>query len=134
VVVEVYKRPRKRTLAPLGAVIVTILLTAGILYLILTWSEGTPGFGPIRAYYESAAGGSMPKSVVNRLEFGGCHDTGVTLHDGSKVYECKLSDGPRPFHACFVFDIDGAGVIDGGPGLLCGAVVYNRATDSFVQR
>ena len=133
-VVEVHERPKKRTLGRLGAVIVAGLIGAAIVYFVFTGGGGKPGMGAIRAYYQSAAGGEMPESVVKRLEFRGCHETGVITHDGFPVQACDLRDGNRTYSPCFVFDVDGTEVIEAGQDLDCGTLAYDRTTDRFMYR
>src|SRR4051812_38974958 len=67
VAIDVYDKPRKRTLGPIGGVILVAIIGAVVLAIILRGNPPKPGIGPIRAYYRSAAGGSVPSTVVNRL-------------------------------------------------------------------
>jgi hypothetical protein len=130
----------KHDIGPLGALILVVLLGAGIMYAFLHGrSMSPPSHKRLAAYYESAAGGSIPAAAFDRLTFEGCRDTKTTAGE-AKVYRCRLGEGGRTYSPCFIYGGDSGNVLIGTTAtfevnhrdLGCGLLTYIRRTNRFV--
>ena len=121
---------RKWDLAPIGAVLVVVLLAAG-LFLALTSSGGRSNQDKVRAFFMSSEGGSATNADARRIEVSTCQPTGETVRS-ALVISCAVSHGAQTFRACYVWQ--GDKLIAGGnrPIGNCLPVLWDRRSRSLL--
>jgi hypothetical protein len=121
---------RKWDLAPLGAILVVVLLAAG-LYASVTLGGDKSKEAKVRAYFMSSEGGHATKEEARRIEVSTCQPTGDQVR-GQLVISCAVSFGSRTFTACYAWD--GDRLIAGGsqPVATCLPVLWDERTHSLV--
>ena len=121
---------RKWDLAPLGAVLVVVLLAAGF-WATLTLGGAKSDQEKVRAYFMSSEGGSATEEEARRLEVSTCQPTGQTVRN-SLVISCAVSFGNQIFTGCYVWD--GDKLIAGGsqPIGTCMPIMWDKRTQSLL--
>jgi hypothetical protein len=121
---------RKWDLAPLGAVLVVIVLTAGFFAILIAGHEKSYQ-DKVRAYFMSSEGGSATKAEARRIEVSTCQPTGDAVRN-SMVISCAVSVGSQTFTGCYVWD--GDKLIAGGsePVGNCMPIVWDERTHSLL--
>jgi hypothetical protein len=129
-------------LGPPSTLIVVVLIASGIGYALFGRADAhaaPPSRLALATYYQSPAGGAIPRSAFDRLTFGSCRDT-KTGAAGGRVFQCRLTDGYRSYSPCFAYN----GKTGSGPigttamfavnhrDLGCGRLTYNNDTGEFV--
>jgi hypothetical protein len=95
---------RKWDLAPLGAVLVVVLLAAG-LYATIALGGHKSDEEKVRAYFMSSEGGSATKDEARRIEVSTCLPTGAEVRN-SIVISCAVTFGSLTFRGCYVWHGD----------------------------
>jgi hypothetical protein len=93
---------RKWNLAPLGAVLVVVVLGAGFLTMVATGGEPDPE-ELIRKYFASPAGGGASPEQARRISVSNCVGTGRTAY-GEVEYRCTVVFGDKSYTACFAWN------------------------------
>jgi hypothetical protein len=121
---------RKWDLAPLGAVLVVVLLATGA-YVTLISSAEKSYPDKVRAYFMSNEGGSATKSEARRIDVSICQPTGEAVRN-ELVISCAVSFRNRTFTGCYVWE--GNKLIAGGSQPLAGCepILWDRRTHSLL--
>jgi hypothetical protein len=90
---------RKWNLAPLGAVLVVVLLSAGVITMLATGGEQRDE-SLVRKYFASAAGGGAPAEQARRIEVNDCRRLDRIVRN-EFVYECSIVFAGRDYSGCF---------------------------------
>jgi hypothetical protein len=99
-----FRALRGYDLAPIGAILVVVILAAGI-YLVLT-NDGERSYPEkVRAYFMSSAGGSATKDEARRIEVSTCLPTGSEVGN-ALVISCSVSFGSQSLTSCYAWDGD----------------------------
>jgi hypothetical protein len=123
---------RKWDLAPLGAVLVVVLLAAGI-YLTLATGGEKPYEEKVRAFFESSAGGKATHEQARLISVSDCRPRGDTIRNALLIW-CSVSAGDQAaFVGCFAWD--GDHLVGGGvePISGCDALTWDRRTRSLIS-
>jgi hypothetical protein len=93
---------RAWTLAPIGLVLVVVLLVAGVVTMLATGGEPSDE-ALVRKYFATATGGGAPKEQARRIEVSDCRRLN-TIARNEFVYECNVTFGGRGHTGCFALD------------------------------
>jgi hypothetical protein len=121
---------RKWDLAPLGAVLVVVVLAGGFLATItLGGDKSYPD--KVRAYFRSSEGGQATKDEARRIEVSTCQPTGEAVRN-ALVISCAVSFGSRTFTGCYAWD--GDELVAGGnqPVGNCLPILWDERTHSLL--
>lgn len=128
---------RKWNLAPLGAVLVVVLLGAGAVAFIAT------GGGPsvekqIQRYFSSTAGGGARAEQARLIEVNGCHPTYNKVRD-EFVDECSLVFRGEGYTGCFLWNDEGDHIVLGSRQLAslvpgCDRLFWDASAGMLVTR
>ena len=125
---------RTYDLAPLGAILVVVILAAGI-YLTLT-SNGEKSYqDKVRAYFMSSEGGSATKADARRIEVSTCQPTGDTVRN-TLLISCAVSVGNQSFTGCYAWDGDklvGGGNRQPVVDYYCAPLLWDRRKHALVS-
>jgi hypothetical protein len=128
---------RKWNLAPLGAVLVVIILAAGAFAFVTTAGDKPTDYeGMIRAYFATKPGGRMPADQVRLITVTSCVPLDREARGGRTTYRCSLSFEDQGFVACFAFDqrrVAVGSVELGSPDLGCDRVGWDAKERSLVS-
>lgn len=127
---------RKWDLAPLGAVLVAVLLMAGAFGFVVTARDKKPDRQKmIRTYFATKPGNRMPHDQLRLVFVSRCDPTNDWQYQGRPIYLCSLSFRDKAFTACFTFDQHGvvAGSVElAKPGSVCYLVAWDENAKSLV--
>ena len=97
-----FRELRKWTFAPLGLVLVVVLLGAGVITMLATGGEPSDE-SVVRKYFSSAAGGGAPPEQARRIEVNDCRRLDRIVRN-EFVYECSVAFADQGYTACFALD------------------------------
>jgi len=123
---------RKWDLAPLGAVLVVVVLAA-LVILALASGRGPGKPALVRGYFASQAGGGAPREQADLMQVDGCQPTGDYVEE--VVFVCTVTFRGRIYHPCFAFA--GDRVVAGSRELAdrlgaCERVVWSRSLANLI--
>jgi hypothetical protein len=121
---------RKWDLAPLGAVLVVVILAGG-LYASITLGGDKSYADKVRAYFMSSEGGHATKDEARRIEISTCQPTGDAVRN-QLVISCAVSFRNQTFTGCYVWE--GDELIAGGshPVSGCMPILWDERTQSLL--
>jgi hypothetical protein len=99
---RVIRELRAWTLAPLGLVLVVVLLVAGVVTMLATGGEPSDE-ALVRKYFASAAGGGAPEEQARRIEVNDCRRLNEIVRN-EFVYECNVVFADHGYVGCFALD------------------------------
>lgn len=129
---------RKWNLAPLGAVLVVVLLMAAAFGFVATARDEKPDRQKmIRTYFATKPGNRMPHDQLRLVFVSRCDPPNGWDFEyrGRPIYVCSLSFKEQAFRACFTFDQHGvvAGSVElAKPGSGCDPVSWDERAKSLV--
>ena len=131
-----FRELRKWTFAPLGLVLVVVLLGAGVVTMLATGGKRPEEV--IQGYFSSPAGGGAPSEQARLIEFKECHPVYKRVR-GKFLDECSLAFRGQAYTGCFLWNDEGdrivlgsrevAGLVDG-----CDRLFWDRAAGTLVTR
>ena len=126
-----FRALRKYDLAPLGAIVVVVILAAGI-YVALTTNGEKSYPQKVRAYFMSSDGGSATKADARRIEVSTCQPTGDAVRN-ELLISCAVSVGNQSYTGCYAWD--GDKLVAGGNHAIagCDPVLWDRRKHSLVS-
>jgi hypothetical protein len=127
---------RKWTFAPLGLVLVVVLLGAGVVAMLATGGDSPEKV--IQRYFSSTAGGGAPSEQARLIEFNECHPIYKKVRD-KFLDECSLEFRGRGYTGCFLWNDDGDRIVLGSrqvAGLVegCDLLFWDQAAETLVTR
>ena len=126
---------RRWTLAPLGLVLVVVLLAAGVVTMLATGGEPS-NESLVRKYFASAAGGGAPAEQARRIGVDDCMRLNRIVRN-EFVYECSVVFAGRGYSGCFALS-DNRVVLGSRqlaslvPG--CDRLVWDKTSQTLVVR
>jgi hypothetical protein len=123
---------RKWDLAPLGGVLVVVVLAA-LVILALAAGRGPGRPALVRSYFASEAGGGAPREQADLMQVDACQPTGEFVEE--VVFVCTVTFRKRIYHPCFAFA--GDRVVFGSRELAdqlstCERVVWSRSLANLI--
>ena len=121
---------RKWNLAPLGAVLVVVILCAGAFAFVVTAHDNPTDFeGMIRSYFATKPGSRVPPDRIRMIEVPRCIPY---AYSGKTIYKCSISFEDQGFVECFTFDHDRVTSSFADRKLGCDLVGWDPSSKSLV--
>jgi hypothetical protein len=127
---------RKWDLAPLGAVLVVVIL-AVLVILAIAAGRGPGRTALVRDYFASTAGGGAPRDQANLMQVSECQPTGDFVEE-EVVFVCSVTFRNKTYQSCFAFAGDsiaaGSQELATAVPARCERVVWSSTVKDLVTR
>jgi hypothetical protein len=127
-----FRELRNWTFAPLGLVLVVVLLGAGVITMLATGGGPSPE-ELIRNYFASNSGGGATAEQARRIRVSNCAATTGTAR-GEIIYKCNVVFADQGYTGCFAWNSKRvvAGSRELGSSHGCTPLHWSRAVGSLM--